>query len=132
MVSFSRWAVVLAAAMVGGCATVAPIQNVDNATVVSPAGTPLTAEQVRLSIVRAGAALGWAMKDAGPGKLTGVLVLRTHTAEVDIPYSTSNYSITYKSSINLQESGGKMIHKNYNGWILNLNKGINAQLALAS
>ena len=40
-------------------------------------------------------------------------------------------SIAYKSSVDLMESNGK-IHKNYNGWIQNLNKGISTQLALAS
>ena len=68
------------------------------------------------------------MKDAGPGKLNATLLLRTHSAEVEIPYSTKSYSIVYKSSTNLQEGNGK-IHRNYNGWIQNLNRGINAQLA---
>jgi hypothetical protein len=88
----------------------------------------LTDEQVRGAIVRAGAALGWIVKDAGPGKLHAILLIRTHTAEVDIPYSSASYSIAYSSSVNLEESGGK-IHRNYNGWIQNLNRGINAQLA---
>ncbi len=124
---FSRWAFVLAAT-IAGCGTTAPIQNVGSVKVAAQANKPLTAEEVRGAIVRAGAALGWIMKDVGPGRLTGTLLLRTHTAEVDIPYSASSYSITYKSSINLQEAGGQ-IHRNYNGWIQNLNRGINAQLA---
>ena len=126
---FSRWAVVLAVVLVAGCANIAPIQNVDNAPVVSAAGKPLTQAQVREAIVRAGAALGWSMSDTGPGRMVGTLVLRTHTAVVDIAYSTTSYSVTYKSSVDLQEANGK-IHKNYNGWITNLNKGINSQLAL--
>ena len=52
---------------------------------------------------------------------------RAHTAVVEIPYSSSTYSIKYRSSVNLKESGGN-IHKNYNGWIQNLTRGINAQL----
>ena len=120
--------VVLAAAAVVGCNTMAPIENVASVTVSAQANKPLSDEQVRAAIVRAGAGLGWVMKDTGPRKLTGVLLLRTHTAEVDIPYSSSAYSINYKSSVNLQEGGGK-IHRNYNGWIQNLNRGINAQLA---
>jgi hypothetical protein len=128
MRSFSKLIVVLAAATVAACGTLAPIQNVNDATVVSPAGKPLGADQVRGAIVRAGATLGWIMKDEGPGKLIGTLILRTHTAVVDISYSPSNYSITYKSSIDLKEANG-MIHRNYNGWIQNLNRGINVQLA---
>jgi hypothetical protein len=126
----SVWAAVLAAALVTACAIPVPIQNVDNATVISAAGKPLSADQVREAIVRAGVGLGWIVKEAGPGKLVGTLVLRTHTAVVDIAYSPTNYSITYKSSIDLKESGGK-IHPNYNGWIQNLTRAINAQLAAA-
>jgi hypothetical protein len=116
----------LAVAIVA-CSTV-PIMNVDNAAVTNASGKPLTHEQVRSAIIRAGSALGWQMKDEGPNKLVGTLVLRGHTAVVEIPYSASNFSIRYRSSINLSESGGK-IHKNYNGWIQNLLKGINTQLS---
>ena len=87
----------------------------------------MSKEEVRAAILRAGATLGWQMKDEGPNMLVGTLMLRTHTAVVEIPYSSSNYSIIYRSSTNLNESGGK-IHKNYNGWIQNLTRGINAQL----
>jgi hypothetical protein len=111
-----------------GCNTV-PIMNVDNAAVATPSGKPLTQEQVRAAIIRAGSALGWQMKDEGPNKMVGTLVLRTHTAVVDIPYSASNYSIKYRSSVNL-EASGDTIHKNYNGWIQNLNRGIGTQLSL--
>jgi len=105
--------------------------NVDNAPVPATAGKPMTQEQVRAAIIRAGSALGWQMKDEGPNKMVGTLELRTHTAVVEIPYSATNFSIKYRSSINLDESGGN-IHKNYNGWIQNLNKGINTQLGLAT
>jgi hypothetical protein len=124
----SNIAILMITAALAACTT-APIQNVTSAAVVSTAGKTLSDEQVRAAIVRAGSALGWQIRDAGPGKLVGNISLRTHTAEVEIPYSTSNYSILYKSSTNLNESGGQ-IHKNYNGWIQNLHKGINTQLAL--
>jgi uncharacterized lipoprotein YajG len=126
---FSKSGVLLAAAiMVAGCAPMAPIQNVGDTPVTAVGSKRLTEVEVRSAIVRAGTGLGWIVKDAGPGKLNATLILRTHTAEVEIPYSTSSYSITYKSSVNLQEGNGK-IHRNYNGWIQNLNRGINAQLA---
>ena len=78
--------------------------------------------------MRAGAALGWQMRDDGPNRLVGTLMLRKHTAVVEIPYSARSYSIKYRSSINLDEKDGQ-IHKNYNGWIQNLTRGINAQLS---
>jgi hypothetical protein len=120
-------AAVLAVA-VAACSTV-PIMNVDNAAVPTAAGKQPSAEQVRMAIVRAGGALGWQMKDEGTNKLVGTLMLRTHTAVVEIPYSSTSYSIRYRSSINLDEKDGN-IHKNYNGWIQNLTKGINTQLGL--
>jgi hypothetical protein len=68
------------------------------------------------------------MKDEGPGMLVGTIHLRKHTAVVAIPYSSRAYSVQYRSSENLEESNGS-IHKNYNGWIQNLTRYINAQLA---
>jgi hypothetical protein len=129
MIRVSRWVAVLAAvAALTACSTLAPIQNVENVSVSTSTNRPLTPVEVRAAIVRAGAGLGWIMKDASPGVINGTLLLRTHTAEVQIPYSATSYGIVYKSSVNLQEAGGK-IHRNYNGWVQNLNRGINAQLA---
>jgi hypothetical protein len=125
---FSAAAMLVLAVAIAGCTSV-PIMNVDNAAVPTASGKPLTQEQVRAAIIRAGGALGWQMKDEGPNKMVGTLVLRTHSAVVDIPYSATNFSIKYRSSVNLDESGGN-IHKNYNGWIQNLHRGINTQLAL--
>ena len=125
---FSIAAMLVLAVAIAGCTSV-PIMNVDDAAVPTTSGKPLTQEQVRAAIIRAGSALGWQMKDEGPNKMVGTLVLRTHSAVVDIPYSATNFSIKYRSSVNLDESGGN-IHKNYNGWIQNLHRGINTQLAL--
>lgn len=133
MQKFVRYAGALALAVVlgatqMGCTTV-PIQNVKDAVVVAPAGKTLTEDQVKVAIIRAGAGLGWQIAEEAPGKLVGTLVLRTHTAVVDIAYTATSYSITYRSSVNLDASGGQ-IHKNYNGWISNLVKAINTQTAL--
>lgn len=62
-----------------------------------------------------------------PGKISGTLKLRRHVAVVDIPYDTQSYSIKYVDSTELNYADGN-IHKNYNGWIQNLEKGIRAQL----
>ena len=110
------------------CMRCDPIYNVADAPVTSASGKALSNDQVKQAIIRAGAALGWQMREAGHGKLSGHLVVRKHTAEVEIPYSSKSFSIIYKNSTNLDASEGQ-IHKNYNGWIQNLSKGINAQLA---
>jgi hypothetical protein len=118
-----------AATMVqAGCFRCDPILNISNAPVMSASGKVLTDAEVKSAIIRAGAALGWMMKDAGPGKITATLLIRSHSAEIEIPYTPTSYSISYKSSVNLNEGDGQ-IHKNYNGWIQNLTRGINAQLS---
>ena len=117
----------LAVAALVGCNTM-PIQNVSNAPVMSATGKNLSNQEVRDAIVRAGGALGWKMKDERANMLVGTLQLRDHVAVIEIPYTTSAYTIRYRTSVNLDEKDG-MIHKNYNGWILNLTRGINAQLS---
>lgn len=106
----------------------APIYNVQDTTITTASGKAPRAEDVRGAILGAGAALGWQMKDARPGVLEGRLALRSHVAIVEIPYSARSYSIVYKSSTGLDESGGN-IHKNYNGWVQNLERGINARVS---
>jgi hypothetical protein len=120
-------AVLIATAGLAGCTT-APILNVSNTAVTTASGKSLSQDQVRAAILRAGAALGWQMRDEGPGMMVGTLNLRKHTAVVEIPYSARSYSVKYRSSVNLDEKGG-MIHKNYNGWIQNLTRGIDSQLS---
>ena len=122
----SRLAVVAVVLAIAGCNAV-PILNVKDAAVTSSSGKAMSNADVRSAILRAGATLGWQMKDEGPNKLVGTILLRDHSAVVEIPYTSSNYSINYRSSTNLKESSGN-IHKNYNGWIQNLTRGINAQL----
>ena len=53
----SKVVALAAAAALVACQTLAPIQNVDKASVSASANKPLSAEQVRGAIVRAGAAL---------------------------------------------------------------------------
>jgi hypothetical protein len=117
--------VAFAAAALAGCAQ--PIYNVKGAPVETPGGKPPTLAEVEKAVVRAGTALGWKMQPTKPGHVLGTLNLRSHTAIVDVTYDTRTYSITYKDSVELNYDGTN-IHKNYNGWIQNLDKGIRAQL----
>jgi hypothetical protein len=126
MLSYLKYAVLVAVVAIAGCAS-APIMNVTDAPVTSSAGKQMSKAEVRGAILRAGAGLGWQMKDENPNMLVGTLQLRTHVAVIEIPYSQNNYSIQYRSSTNLEERNGT-IHKNYNGWIQNLTRGINAQM----
>lgn len=118
-----------AAVGLAGC-RMAPVMDVVDAPVVEPAGgQKLTADQVKIAIERAGATLGWQIKEVQPFLLQGTLVLRDHVAEVNIPYSAQRYSIVYKDSKNLQYDG-KNIHSNYNGWVQNLDKAIKVQMGI--
>jgi hypothetical protein len=112
-------------AMLGGCRS-AGIYNVSAAPVV--ANKAVSMDDVQKAIVRAGVGLGWQMKPVEPGLIVGTLNLRTHMAMVNIKYDTKTYNITYKDSSNLDYTGDN-IHKNYNGWIQNLDSGIRAQLS---
>lgn len=119
--------VAVLAAVLSGCSSV-PILNIEEAPVSTASGKTLSPQEVRAAIVRAGSSLGWQIRDEGPNKLVGTLYLRSHTAVVDIPYNSKTYSIKYRSSVNLDAKDGQ-IHKNYNGWIQNLTRSINAQLS---
>ena len=118
--------IVAAAFALAACRT-APVHNVEEAAIVSGTGENLTTEQVKNAIVRAGASLGWDMKEVEKGHLVGTLFLRSHMAQVDITYDADAYSIHYKDSSNLNYDGTN-IHSNYNGWIENLQRNIQSQL----
>jgi len=106
-----------------------PIYNVVAAPIApNPAAT---LDNIGKAVTRAGLQLGWKISSQEPGKAEGVLVLRTHTAVVDITYDTKAFNITYKSSINLDyKPENKTIHSNYNGWIKNLEKAITVQTSV--
>ena len=120
------WVACLVLAALAGC-TMAPIRNVADAPVVTGSGKPATLEQVRSSIVRAGTSLGWVMTPGDPGLVVGRLALRGHVAIVEVRYSAKDYSIKYKDSTNLDYRDGQ-IHKNYNGWIENLDRDIRSNM----
>jgi len=119
-------AIIAVAVSLAAC-TQAPIRNVPQTPVVTGTGKLATPEQVRSAVVRAGSGLGWQMTPVDPGLVSGRLALRGHVAVIDVRYSPKDFSITYKDSTNLDYANGQ-IHKNYNGWIENLNNGIRREL----
>lgn len=126
----TRWVAVVASVLVllaAGCRGSVPIYNVTDASVAASKPNP-SLDEVGKAIQRAGAALGWQMKEMKPGHMLGTLNLRKHVAVVDVNYSVKSYSIRYKDSTELNYDGSN-IHANYNGWIQNLDKGIRAQLS---
>jgi hypothetical protein len=119
----------LAIAVWSACSS-SPLYNVKDSSMPPPTtGKMLNLDDVTRAIVQAGAGLGWDMRVAKPGQIVGTLRLRSHTAIVDIPYTSSSYSILYNSSQNLNYDVGKnQIHKNYNSWVQNLDKAIRNRL----
>lgn len=119
---------VLGAGLALAACTAQPIYNVTDSPLATPSGRHATAAQVRSAIITAGTSLGWRIVDAGPGRLEGTLNLRTHLAVVEIPYSATSFGIVYKRSENLDASGST-IHRNYNGWVQNLERQIRAEVS---
>ncbi len=110
-----------------GCRTDS-VKNLNNQP-ISASGASMT--EISKAIQSAGNGLGWIMKEKYPGLIIGTLHVRDHMAQIEIPYSTSSYSIRYKSSSNLKYNAtNKTIHSNYNGWISNLDNQIRARLSM--
>lgn len=108
--------------LVTGC-TSRPILNIADAPIVTTGGKQLTIDQVRDAIVSAGNGQGWTMTPVLPGLVSGRLNLRDHVAVVDVRFTPKAFSIIYKDSTNLHYQGGQ-VHRNYNGWIENLDREI--------
>ena len=107
-----------------GCRS-APLLEVVSAPVTTI--KPVSMSVMESAIIGGGTGLGWRMMPQGPGQIEGVLSLRDHRAVVTVNYDTTSYSIKYKDSSNLNYHG-KSIHKNYNGWVENLDKAIRSNL----
>ena len=106
-----------------GCST-APIYNATNKI-----DNPKSASTTYRAIKSAGTSLGWKIHKIRPGVAQGKLYLRKHMALINIRYSASSYKINYVKSTNLKYDATKqVIHKNYNGWIQNLENAINTRL----
>lgn len=115
---------VLAIFGLSGCRT-AMVREYQN----QPVPPGLKIGDVGKAIHNAGNSLGWAMEQKHEGLIVGTLYIRTHMAKVEIPYSSTSYSIIYKDSTNLKyDAENKTIHSNYDGWIQNLNNQIRSRL----
>jgi uncharacterized lipoprotein YajG len=112
-----------------GCIRNAAVYNVTNAPLATNANQRLDTDAVRDAILRAGNKLGWIMQAKADGHILGTLNLRAHQAVVDITHTASTFNIAYKDSANLRYDAAKnQIHKNYNGWIKNLEHEIQIEL----
>jgi len=95
------------------------VYNVEQANV--PAG--LTAKQVEKNIVKALTQKGWQVKANNNGIILAEIMVRKHTARIEIGFDASQYSINYVDSTNLKYNARKnTIHKSYNNWIIYIDR----------
>lgn len=126
VIAIAAFSIFLTACMAGK-----PIHNIDNAT-VNVAGTmKASTADVKTAILKATSTKGWSVKEIGPGQMEATVYIRDHTAVVDIDYSETKYSIQYKSSTNLNHKGNT-IHRNYNKWVILLDREIQKELINSS
>ena len=110
-----------------GCRS-AQVQNVPEQIIVSNKDN-LTNDDVFKAIVRAGSSLGWIVSKKDNNTAIATLNVREHQAVVTVSYNTKTFSINYLSSMNLKyNSATNEIHSNYNGWISNLHRKIQAEI----
>lgn len=121
---------ILSLCLAAGCMRQSQLQNPTGLTVRGANGQTLAEAQVRQAILAGAKEKGWIAREMSPGLITASLAVRSHLAEVEIPYSGSSYSIIYKNSTNLDyNSKDQTIHNQYNNWVNYLRLAIDARLA---
>jgi len=115
--------------LLAGCKT-AHILTINNAPIPNAPSGNLTMAEVGNAIIKAGKGIGWEMHPKSTGCIIGTRYFRTHQAAVNILYSRQDYTIEYRSSVNLKYDGTN-IHRNYNEWVTYLSQAIDAALASA-
>lgn len=115
-----------------GCRT-APLYDATEIAFTTPptsVARVLTMDDYKDAIIRGGSRRSWTFTDGGPGHLIGSVNVRgKHSATVDIIFDTETFSITHKSSQNLNYNAeSRQIHPNYNSWIHLLENEIQAEI----
>jgi hypothetical protein len=108
-----------------------PIENlIDVPVPVKLDGSKPTLEEVKNAIIAGCKRKGWKpVLGEGNQLICSILVRGRHFAEVEIPYSASEYSILYKNSRELDYNEDKQrIHRNYNKWVVLLSGAIQQEL----
>jgi hypothetical protein len=122
----------IAAFALAGCRA-APIYSPSDIAFAEPPTTVkkvLTMEDYKNAIILGGSRRDWTFQDEGPGHLVGNVAVRNkHFATVNVRFDTESFSISYKSSQNLNYHAGRNeIHPNYNSWVRNLQDEIQAEI----
>jgi hypothetical protein len=104
-----------------------------DATIRVPATVKM--EDIAKAIKSGLIARDWTVQREENGVIEAKLFVRSHTADIRIPFNKDSINIQYVSSTNLlydEKQGIKYIHRNYNKWIKLLERDIANRLALLS
>jgi hypothetical protein len=125
--------VVFLTMMVAACSVQQTIHNVEGSRVPTKMdGSLLSIEEVKRAILDAAIYKRWHAVQEDIDTIKAEITVRgRHSASITIDYSPANYSILLNGSEGLKESGGK-IHRNYNKWIILLDKQIQDELTKAA
>jgi hypothetical protein len=109
----------------------ARVEPIYDATIRVPAAVSM--DDIARAIKSGLVAREWTVQREENGVIEAKLFVRSHTAEIRIPFDKEYVNIRYVSSTNLlyeEKQGIKHIHRNYNKWIKLLERDIASKLAL--
>ncbi len=118
------------ALVIAACQNVRPIYDVSDRQ-FSETAKKLSQQELDDLVISTGLKRGWHFRSISNGKLEGQIHVRTHMAVIEVKISQEAFSITYRSSDNLNEKSGNIEH-NYNRWIHNLERDISTAVLKAS
>ena len=108
----------VAIAIVACASAKVPVHNYSGVP-ISAKSNP-TLDDVGKAIVKGGTAAGWQMSEIKPGAIIATYKVRTHTAVVDVKYTTATYDIVFQTGDPGLKYDAGTIHQNYNTWVENL------------
>ncbi|KAF1022816.1 MAG: hypothetical protein GAK37_03324 [Pseudomonas sp.] len=116
--------ITLALLTTAGC-TNKPVRNPHHEL---PANSAVSEEKMKQTILAALTKREWVVQRLSPQLVQAQIDVRGQFhAEIDIRYTAASYAITYRDSRDLGYKDGK-IHRNYNRWIVMLDRDILAGL----
>ncbi len=111
--------------LAGSTLVFAGLDPVREGEIVYEKGT--SAQKIQGAIKKAFVGRGWRLRENESDHILARLELRGHSADVKATWGDGVIRLTYVSSENLkftEKNGEKRIHRNYNNWIINLERDI--------
>jgi hypothetical protein len=118
-------ALVLLTLLGGAACRKEAVHNVSRPMLALP--RDLTSTEMADAIAAGAERASWRVREIGPGQMRAEKTFNRHRALSDISYDGASYSVTLLSADNLLYDGVK-IHKIYNRWVEQLQKGIADEL----